>query len=109
MDQSDAKSVGIFLRWTNQTQEAWVYSHDGPIRRRKHGYILTMDQSDAKSAGIFSKSTSPGSATALRTRTERAVLRAPHFVKPLLSRSTTGEFHSPPNYCARFVRAQRGH
>eukprot|EP00976_Prorocentrum_cordatum_P052591 1060555-Prorocentrum_minimum.AAC.1 len=22
---------------TNQTQEAWVYSHDGPIRRRKHG------------------------------------------------------------------------
>eukprot|EP00976_Prorocentrum_cordatum_P040750 827419-Prorocentrum_minimum.AAC.1 len=21
--------------WTNQTQEAWLYSHDGPIRRRK--------------------------------------------------------------------------
>eukprot|EP00959_Pyramimonas_sp_CCMP1952_P316354 6621461-Pyramimonas_sp.AAC.2 len=25
-------------------QEGWVYSHDGPIRRRKRGYILTMDQ-----------------------------------------------------------------
>eukprot|EP00976_Prorocentrum_cordatum_P039792 808905-Prorocentrum_minimum.AAC.1 len=23
-----------------------VYSHDGPIRRRKRGYILTTDQSD---------------------------------------------------------------
>eukprot|EP00959_Pyramimonas_sp_CCMP1952_P342914 7183823-Pyramimonas_sp.AAC.1 len=31
--QSDAGSVGIFPRWTNQTQEAWVYSHDGPISR----------------------------------------------------------------------------
>eukprot|EP00976_Prorocentrum_cordatum_P048531 979737-Prorocentrum_minimum.AAC.1 len=29
-DQSDAGSVGIFSRKTNQTQEAWVYSHDGP-------------------------------------------------------------------------------
>eukprot|EP00976_Prorocentrum_cordatum_P087914 1187099-Prorocentrum_minimum.AAC.1 len=61
MDQSDAGSVGIFSRRTNQTQEAWVYSHDGPIRRRKHkkgayygsirrrkrGYILTTDQSGA--------------------------------------------------------------
>eukprot|EP00959_Pyramimonas_sp_CCMP1952_P300640 6288582-Pyramimonas_sp.AAC.1 len=36
-------------------QEARVYSHDGPIRRRKHGYILTTDQSDAGSAGIFSR------------------------------------------------------
>eukprot|EP00959_Pyramimonas_sp_CCMP1952_P122454 2559986-Pyramimonas_sp.AAC.1 len=34
-DQSDAGSVGIFSRRTNQTQEAWVYSHDRPIRRRK--------------------------------------------------------------------------
>eukprot|EP00959_Pyramimonas_sp_CCMP1952_P148023 3097624-Pyramimonas_sp.AAC.1 len=25
---------------TNQTQEAWVYSHDGPIRRRKRGQWL---------------------------------------------------------------------
>eukprot|EP00976_Prorocentrum_cordatum_P070176 1179824-Prorocentrum_minimum.AAC.2 len=28
MDQSDAGSVGIFPRWTNQAQEAWVYSHE---------------------------------------------------------------------------------
>eukprot|EP00976_Prorocentrum_cordatum_P043609 882349-Prorocentrum_minimum.AAC.1 len=40
MDQSDAGSAGIFSRWTNQTQDARVYSHDGPIRRRKCGYIL---------------------------------------------------------------------
>eukprot|EP00959_Pyramimonas_sp_CCMP1952_P076888 1606930-Pyramimonas_sp.AAC.1 len=26
--------------WTNRTQEAWVYSHDGPIKRREHGYRL---------------------------------------------------------------------
>eukprot|EP00959_Pyramimonas_sp_CCMP1952_P396652 8310756-Pyramimonas_sp.AAC.1 len=32
-DQSDAGSVGIFSRRTNQTQEAWVYSHGRPIRR----------------------------------------------------------------------------
>eukprot|EP00976_Prorocentrum_cordatum_P067487 1178767-Prorocentrum_minimum.AAC.1 len=30
-NQSDAGSMGIFSRWTNQTQEARVYSHDGPI------------------------------------------------------------------------------
>eukprot|EP00959_Pyramimonas_sp_CCMP1952_P160377 3354377-Pyramimonas_sp.AAC.2 len=24
----------------------WVYSHEGPIRRMKHGYILTKDQSE---------------------------------------------------------------
>eukprot|EP00959_Pyramimonas_sp_CCMP1952_P129564 2709358-Pyramimonas_sp.AAC.1 len=35
------------------SQEAWVYSHDGPIRRRKRGYIPTMDQSYAGSMGIF--------------------------------------------------------
>eukprot|EP00976_Prorocentrum_cordatum_P103343 1193426-Prorocentrum_minimum.AAC.1 len=29
--------------------EAWVYAHNGPIRRRKHGYILTTDQADAGS------------------------------------------------------------
>eukprot|EP00976_Prorocentrum_cordatum_P085399 1186071-Prorocentrum_minimum.AAC.1 len=83
-DQSDAGSAGIFSRRTNQTQEARVYSpdgpirltltcspacrsarrrtsavysHDGPIRRRKRRYILTTDQSDAESAGIFSRQT----------------------------------------------------
>eukprot|EP00959_Pyramimonas_sp_CCMP1952_P035281 739125-Pyramimonas_sp.AAC.1 len=40
----------IFSRRTNQTQKARLYSHDGPIRRRKRGYILTTDQSDAGSA-----------------------------------------------------------
>eukprot|EP00959_Pyramimonas_sp_CCMP1952_P121556 2541705-Pyramimonas_sp.AAC.1 len=40
---------------TNEAQEARVYSHDGPIRRRKRGYILAMDRSDAGSAGIFSR------------------------------------------------------
>eukprot|EP00976_Prorocentrum_cordatum_P010575 211122-Prorocentrum_minimum.AAC.1 len=35
---------------TNQTQEAQVYSHHGPIGCRKRGYILTTDQSDAGSA-----------------------------------------------------------
>eukprot|EP00959_Pyramimonas_sp_CCMP1952_P274631 5741000-Pyramimonas_sp.AAC.2 len=49
-DQSDAESAGIFSRWTNQTQDARVCSHDGPIRRRTRGYILTTDQSDAGSA-----------------------------------------------------------
>eukprot|EP00976_Prorocentrum_cordatum_P066264 1178239-Prorocentrum_minimum.AAC.1 len=55
--QSDAGSAGIFSRRTNQTQEARVYSHDGPIRRRKRRYILTTDQSDGGSAGIFSRRT----------------------------------------------------
>eukprot|EP00976_Prorocentrum_cordatum_P066505 1178340-Prorocentrum_minimum.AAC.4 len=41
LDQAYTRSVGIFSRRTNQTQEAWVYSHDGPIRHRKRGYILT--------------------------------------------------------------------
>eukprot|EP00959_Pyramimonas_sp_CCMP1952_P137621 2880303-Pyramimonas_sp.AAC.1 len=31
-----------------------VYSRDGPIGRRKCGYILMSDQSDAGRAGIFS-------------------------------------------------------
>eukprot|EP00959_Pyramimonas_sp_CCMP1952_P178133 3723224-Pyramimonas_sp.AAC.1 len=34
-DQSDAGHVGLFSRRTNQTQDARVYSHDGPLRRRK--------------------------------------------------------------------------
>eukprot|EP00976_Prorocentrum_cordatum_P063832 1177242-Prorocentrum_minimum.AAC.1 len=56
-DRSNAESAGIFSRRTNQTQEARVYSHDGPIRRRKRGYILTMDQSEAGSAGSLSQRT----------------------------------------------------
>eukprot|EP00976_Prorocentrum_cordatum_P086429 1186506-Prorocentrum_minimum.AAC.2 len=41
------KSTGIFSRRTHQTQKARVHFHDGPIRRRKHGHILTTDPSDA--------------------------------------------------------------
>eukprot|EP00959_Pyramimonas_sp_CCMP1952_P006937 144821-Pyramimonas_sp.AAC.1 len=40
-----------FSRWTNQTHDTRVYSHEGPIKRRKRGYILTKDQSDAGNAG----------------------------------------------------------
>eukprot|EP00959_Pyramimonas_sp_CCMP1952_P263311 5506165-Pyramimonas_sp.AAC.1 len=57
MDQSDTGSTGIFSRWTNRTQEVWVYSRDGPIGHRKHGYVLAMDQSDTGSTGIFSRRT----------------------------------------------------
>eukprot|EP00959_Pyramimonas_sp_CCMP1952_P067745 1413950-Pyramimonas_sp.AAC.1 len=32
MRQSDARSAGIFSRCANQTREAHVYSHDGPIQ-----------------------------------------------------------------------------
>eukprot|EP00976_Prorocentrum_cordatum_P002032 40637-Prorocentrum_minimum.AAC.1 len=46
MDQSDTGSTGIFSRRTNQIQEARVYSHDGPLGRRKRGYVLTTDHSD---------------------------------------------------------------
>eukprot|EP00959_Pyramimonas_sp_CCMP1952_P357585 7487214-Pyramimonas_sp.AAC.1 len=35
-------------------QEAWAYSHDGPIRRGKRGPILTADQSDAGSVSSSS-------------------------------------------------------
>eukprot|EP00976_Prorocentrum_cordatum_P015937 319458-Prorocentrum_minimum.AAC.1 len=52
-DQSDARSAGIFSRRTHQTQEAQVYSHDGPIRRKKHRYILTTDQSEQE-AQVYS-------------------------------------------------------
>eukprot|EP00976_Prorocentrum_cordatum_P076906 1182476-Prorocentrum_minimum.AAC.5 len=55
MDQSDAESAGIFSRWTNQTQEACAYSHDGQIRRGQRGRVLAMDRSDARSTGIFSQ------------------------------------------------------
>eukprot|EP00976_Prorocentrum_cordatum_P030740 625625-Prorocentrum_minimum.AAC.1 len=56
-DQSDAGSASIFSRRTDRTQEARVHSHDGPIRRRKRGYILTTDRSHAGSASIFSRRT----------------------------------------------------
>eukprot|EP00959_Pyramimonas_sp_CCMP1952_P240987 5036652-Pyramimonas_sp.AAC.1 len=42
--------IGISSWRTNQTQEARVYSHDGPIGHRKRGYILMTDQSDTGSA-----------------------------------------------------------
>eukprot|EP00976_Prorocentrum_cordatum_P079040 1183383-Prorocentrum_minimum.AAC.1 len=45
----------IFSRRTNHTQEARVYLHDGPIVRRKRGYILMTGQSYAGSAGKFSR------------------------------------------------------
>eukprot|EP00959_Pyramimonas_sp_CCMP1952_P270507 5655193-Pyramimonas_sp.AAC.1 len=64
MDQSDAGSMGIFPWWTNQTQEVWVYSHGGPIRRRKHGYIPTMD------ACAFASTPAPGGTRGGFTATE---------------------------------------
>eukprot|EP00976_Prorocentrum_cordatum_P018082 365627-Prorocentrum_minimum.AAC.1 len=67
MDQSDTGSAGIFARWTNQAQEARVYPHDEPIRRRKRGYIRTTDQSDTGSTGA-------GSAGICSRRTNQIVL-----------------------------------
>eukprot|EP00976_Prorocentrum_cordatum_P018397 372102-Prorocentrum_minimum.AAC.1 len=49
--------MGILSQRPNHTQEAWVYSHDGPIIRRKRGYIFTTAQSYAGSVGIFSRGT----------------------------------------------------
>eukprot|EP00976_Prorocentrum_cordatum_P065348 1177869-Prorocentrum_minimum.AAC.3 len=37
--------LAVSGRRTRKTKQ--YYSHDGPIRRRKRGYVLTMDQSDA--------------------------------------------------------------
>eukprot|EP00959_Pyramimonas_sp_CCMP1952_P359914 7535893-Pyramimonas_sp.AAC.1 len=47
MDQSDAGSAaaGIFSRWTNQMQEARVYSHDGPITGSCAPMIVAQHQS----------------------------------------------------------------
>eukprot|EP00976_Prorocentrum_cordatum_P099723 1191944-Prorocentrum_minimum.AAC.2 len=68
----DAGSAGIFSQRTNQTQEARVYSHSGPIRRmKKRGYILTTDQSDTGSAGIFSQRTN-------QTHEEARVMNVPN-------------------------------
>eukprot|EP00976_Prorocentrum_cordatum_P077874 1182861-Prorocentrum_minimum.AAC.3 len=39
---------------TNRTREARVYSHDGPIRRRKRGYIRTTGQSDVVGSRLYS-------------------------------------------------------
>eukprot|EP00959_Pyramimonas_sp_CCMP1952_P339379 7107811-Pyramimonas_sp.AAC.1 len=39
-----------FSRRTNQTQEAQIHSHDGPIRHRKCRHILMTDQSDTGNA-----------------------------------------------------------
>eukprot|EP00976_Prorocentrum_cordatum_P010802 216091-Prorocentrum_minimum.AAC.1 len=36
------------------------YSHGGPLRRRKRGYIIAADQSGAGSLGIFSRRTNLG-------------------------------------------------
>eukprot|EP00959_Pyramimonas_sp_CCMP1952_P000876 17426-Pyramimonas_sp.AAC.2 len=46
-DQSDAGGVGIFSQRTNQTQKAWVYSHNQCQRscRRDYGatdYVLAI-------------------------------------------------------------------
>eukprot|EP00976_Prorocentrum_cordatum_P066132 1178184-Prorocentrum_minimum.AAC.11 len=57
--------AGIFSRRTNQTQEAQVYSHDGPIRRRKHRYILTTDQSRASGQRRRRRQRGRGCVTAL--------------------------------------------
>eukprot|EP00976_Prorocentrum_cordatum_P008087 161055-Prorocentrum_minimum.AAC.2 len=50
--------AGIFSRRTHQTKDARVYSHNGPIGRRMHGYILTTDPVGCtRCAGIFSRRT----------------------------------------------------
>eukprot|EP00976_Prorocentrum_cordatum_P027788 564157-Prorocentrum_minimum.AAC.2 len=51
--------------WTNRTQAPWVYSHHGPIGRRRRGYILTTVQSDAGTVGIFSPRTNRTQASRL--------------------------------------------
>eukprot|EP00976_Prorocentrum_cordatum_P068598 1179205-Prorocentrum_minimum.AAC.7 len=50
MDQSDAGSARDVSARTNRMQEVREYAHDGPMRCRKCGNILTMGQSDAGSA-----------------------------------------------------------
>eukprot|EP00976_Prorocentrum_cordatum_P078345 1183069-Prorocentrum_minimum.AAC.5 len=57
-----------------------VYSHDGPIRRRERGYILTTDQSDTGSTGIFSR----GGAKLERARLSAAIGHRLTTVLPLL-------------------------
>eukprot|EP00959_Pyramimonas_sp_CCMP1952_P037418 783097-Pyramimonas_sp.AAC.2 len=42
-----------------------ICDNDGPIRRRKRGYILTTDQSGACRAGIFSRRTKGAGADTL--------------------------------------------
>eukprot|EP00959_Pyramimonas_sp_CCMP1952_P366226 7670168-Pyramimonas_sp.AAC.2 len=74
----------------HQTQEAWVYSHDGPIRRRKRGYIPAMDQSDTVSVGIFPRW------TIIRRRKQRVcsrdgpIRRGKRGYIPAMDQSDTG-------------------
>eukprot|EP00959_Pyramimonas_sp_CCMP1952_P017271 366685-Pyramimonas_sp.AAC.1 len=68
MDQSDAGSMGRFPRWTDHMQEAWVYSHDGPVRCRKHGYIRTCAFFKPASSAVNTSLTRSASATCGQTR-----------------------------------------
>eukprot|EP00976_Prorocentrum_cordatum_P059119 1175337-Prorocentrum_minimum.AAC.2 len=86
MYQSDAISAGIFSQRTNQTPEARVYSHNGPIRRQKRGYILTTDQSDARRR-------SPGGMTCSSGRLHAKVLSVSRL-------RVTASCPSPPSSCA---------
>eukprot|EP00976_Prorocentrum_cordatum_P081360 1184372-Prorocentrum_minimum.AAC.4 len=67
-------------------QEAKVYSHEGPIRCRKRGYILltcsiTRDQSDAGNAGIFSRGTN---------QMQEAQVYSPDLLHPMLDGARGG-------------------
>eukprot|EP00976_Prorocentrum_cordatum_P009604 191916-Prorocentrum_minimum.AAC.1 len=51
------KARGTYVsraKWMRPVRSS-VYSNEGPIGRRKRGYILTRDQSGAGSVGIFSR------------------------------------------------------
>eukprot|EP00959_Pyramimonas_sp_CCMP1952_P201241 4208560-Pyramimonas_sp.AAC.1 len=61
--------MGIFSRRTNQTQEAWVYSHDGPITTTgpnllgvaadslQHGLTAPIDGVQGRHVGALGGST----------------------------------------------------
>eukprot|EP00976_Prorocentrum_cordatum_P032643 664712-Prorocentrum_minimum.AAC.1 len=66
MANSPGPGSGRRCNWTFASPPAFaprresiqrVYSHDGPVRRRKRRYTRTTDLSDAGSAGIFSRRT----------------------------------------------------
>eukprot|EP00976_Prorocentrum_cordatum_P043379 878371-Prorocentrum_minimum.AAC.1 len=61
MDQSDSGSVGIFARWTHQTQITWVYSHDGKTNQNNRKLALAVEsiaqRREAATVGIFSRRT----------------------------------------------------
>eukprot|EP00959_Pyramimonas_sp_CCMP1952_P259237 5419605-Pyramimonas_sp.AAC.1 len=68
-----------------RAQDARVYSHDGPIGRRTHRYILTMDQSDAGRTGIFSRWTNRTQARAFPTTPlQHVASHAPITCQPLV-------------------------